>query len=96
MNFVFVFYRLKKQRIHTTNSFDSFEFISSQVHEYIHLLVYNNRSESGTLLTKKNILSVARVLANKTEGWVPKESANFMSNFELVPVVEVNHFLGTQ
>ena len=48
-------------------------------------------------MTKKNILSVARVLANKTEGWVPEESVNFMlSNFDLVPVVEVNHFLGTQ
>ena len=45
---------------------------------------------------KENI-SVARVLANKTEGGVSEESANFMlSNFDLVPAVEVNHFLGTQ
>ena len=37
-------------------------------------------------MTKKNILSVTRVLANNTEGWVPEESVNFMlSNFDLVP-----------
>ena len=63
----------------------------------IHLLLYSNRSESGTLLTKKNILPVTRVLANKAKGGVPEGSANFMlSNFDLVPAVEVNHFLGTQ
>ena len=76
MYFGIVFYRLKKQQIYTTNTLDSLfidKFISSQVHEYIHLLLYNNRSESGTLLTKKNTLSIARVLANKTEGWVSEE-----------------------
>ena len=47
-------------------------------------------------MTKKNILPVTRVLANKAKGGVPEESANFMlSNFDLVPAVEVNHFLGT-
>ena len=48
-------------------------------------------------MTKKNILPVTGVLANKAKGGVPEESANFMlSNFDLVPAVEVNHFLGTQ
>ena len=48
-------------------------------------------------MTKINILSVTRVLANKTKGCVPEESANFtLPNFDLVPAVEVNHFLGTQ
>ena len=48
-------------------------------------------------MTKKNILSVTRVLANKAKGGVPEESVNFMlSNFDLVQAVEVNHFLGTQ
>ena len=84
------------QQIHLTHFF-IYKFISSKVHEYIQLLLYSNRSESGTLLTKKNILSVSRVPANKAKGGVPEESANFMlSNFELVPAVEVDYFLGTQ
>ena len=72
--------------MHITNSLDSFfiyQFISSKVDEYIQLLLYSNRSESGTLLTKKNILSVTRVLANKAKRGVPVAA-------------EVNYFLGTQ
>ena len=48
-------------------------------------------------MTNENILPLPRVFANKTEGGVPEESANFrLSDFHLVPAVEVNHFFGTQ
>ena len=59
--------------------------------------MYNNRLDSSTPLTEKNILPISWVFANKAEGRVPEESANFvLSDFYLVPAIEVNEFLGTQ
>ena len=59
--------------------------------------MYNNRLDSSTPLTEKNILPISWVFANKADGRVPEESANFgLSNFYLVPAIEVNEFLGTQ
>ena len=73
-------------------------FFYCTIHEYIHLfLLYNNRLDSSTSLTEKNILPISRVFANKAEGRVPEESVNFeLSDFYLVPGIEVNEFLGTQ
>ena len=68
------------------------------IHEYIHLfLLYNNRLDSSTPLTEKNILPISWVFANKAELRVPEESVNFvLSDFYLVQAIEVNEFLGTQ